>query len=1174
MSTVATLLVRVAGDTKDAEKAFAGLERAGQGLERTYKGLGTRLSGVGGDLAKGLGSSLSGIEKAAGQAFGALDQGLGKVGQALTPIASMLPGLPGPVSALAGAFGGFVPVAGVLGGVGVALGALGGIAVGIVGGLVALGKSAANAGDEMLVLSQQTGISVENLSRFKYVEQQTDASVDKIVGSIRKLGTNLVAGSKETSKAIESIGLSLADVKKLKPEDAFVAIVDGLGKIPSAAQRAHAGAAIFGKGWHDVSQLAAEDLRGLMKEADLFGATMSTELAVAGDRFNDTLGQLSTVFEGFTRAAGAGVLPVLTAFAEVLRDQVIVQLQATGTTTATVQGTFETFAITVATTMLQVTASVARAVAAIATLFSKPIVSDSLLYREFQRLLRVVSVLNGIKLDTLDTVSKGSQAAAEALTRAAEQMEKDLPGALARIKAEIAAAAAAMKDGQGAATGYGSALSAAGQKLNDLVATLSGAPIVARAHEMMQALAVLTARGLKPTAEGARAIVGALEALEAVTGKMPAAMHKVRLALQEPLKVRPVVQRFYADLTRAIKGGTGLLASRELTFTPMVAIDTRALTQTIVRDLRSIELGAVMAEWGHTIQTQMSGIFGSMFSGQTGLREGLGQMFGEVNRYASSALRSMADTIGTEFADVFKGGTFDLKNIFSGEASAAGIAAGAAVGASVGLAFGRGFGKAAGIALGATSGALAGGMFGGPWGAAAGAAVGAIAGWWGGKTKEKEQRAALEQARDEMQTAFGSVQKLEVAAKRLGISWDALWQTKDTIRFQAALKKLNLGLAEEKELLKGLTEGLGDVSAAGTLISKDLFEQIKTRRDVPGQKEAVFAFMETQQKAAIEGLDAFLSNAKIKTQAGATAISASLAGIYQSLVAGGASPTAAFRQMEPALAKLQAQLTASGLAGVEAFGPLGALATLAADAIGGPMMDAMAGLTQGLTATANLGLLNTETFAGFAAEMLAGFKQMEALGQGGEVALAGMQGGLQKLWEISTDFGYSLGADEQAMIDFALASGTIGERFRPAADRMANAIDALVDRMDKFLATFEAMPGAANTAAGGVEDAFRRMRVPPVEIPFVPTWQEGYTPHGYTPPGAPGTTTIPALGTGGIVRRPTVALIGEKGPEAVVPLSKDFGSSTDVTLMLDSEVLTRAVLRKQPRILRAYGAAR
>ena len=583
----------------------------------------------------------------------------------------------------------------------------------------------------MLVLSQQSGISVENLSRFQYVEQQTDASVDKIIGSIRKLSTNLVDGSKEANKAITSIGLSLADVKKLKPEDAFVAIVDGLGKIPSAAERAHAGAAIFGKGWHDVSQLASEDLRGLMKEADLFGATMTTELAIAGDRFNDTLGQLSTVIAGFARAAGAGVLPVLTAVVEVLRDQVIVQLQATGTTAATVQGTFETFAVKVALTIAQVTASVSRGIADLARLFAKPIIGDSMVMQDLQRLVRMVSVLNGIKLDTLDTVSSGAQAMADALTTAADELDKALPGTLARIKAEIAAAAQAMKDGQAAAGGYGSAMSDAAKKLQELVDTLSGATVIKRAKEMMEALAALTARGLKPTAAGARLIVEALDAADEAllkTDKIASeAARKIAASLRPLLKVVPAIRQSFAQLAPAIKAGLGLLASRELTFTPTVAIDTRALTQTIVRDLRAIELGAAMKEWGHTIQTQMSGIFASMFSGQTGLREGLGQMFGEVNRYASSALRSMTDTIGKEFADVFKGGTFDLKNIFSGEASAAGIAAGAAVGASVGLAFGRGFGKAAGIALGATSGALAGGMFGGPWGAAAGAAVGAIA---------------------------------------------------------------------------------------------------------------------------------------------------------------------------------------------------------------------------------------------------------------------------------------------------------------------------------------------------------------------------------------------------------------------------------------------------------------
>jgi SLT domain-containing protein len=43
---------------------------------------------------------------------------------------------------------------------------------------------------------------------------------------------------------------------------------------------------------------------------------------------------------------------------------------------------------------------------------------------------------------------------------------------------------------------------------------------------------------------------------------------------------------------------------------------------------------------------------------------------------------------------------------------------------------------------------------------------------------------------------------------------------------------------------------------------------------------------------------------------------------------------------------------------------------------------------------------------------------------------------------------------------------------------------------------------------------------------------------------------IPMLASGGIVTSPQLALIGEKGPEAVIPLSKmgDMGGGSNVTI--------------------------
>ena len=55
-----------------------------------------------------------------------------------------------------------------------------------------------------------------------------------------------------------------------------------------------------------------------------------------------------------------------------------------------------------------------------------------------------------------------------------------------------------------------------------------------------------------------------------------------------------------------------------------------------------------------------------------------------------------------------------------------------------------------------------------------------------------------------------------------------------------------------------------------------------------------------------------------------------------------------------------------------------------------------------------------------------------------------------------------------------------------------------------------------------------------------------YTAGGATAAGvavAAASTSIPAMAEGGIINTPTLALIGEKGPEAVVPLAKGAGAA-------------------------------
>lgn len=65
------------------------------------------------------------------------------------------------------------------------------------------------------------------------------------------------------------------------------------------------------------------------------------------------------------------------------------------------------------------------------------------------------------------------------------------------------------------------------------------------------------------------------------------------------------------------------------------------------------------------------------------------------------------------------------------------------------------------------------------------------------------------------------------------------------------------------------------------------------------------------------------------------------------------------------------------------------------------------------------------------------------------------------------------------------------------------------------------------------------------------------------------------LGSGGIVRRPTLALVGESGPEAVIPLSQlgnsHGGGTQHITLVVSDEVIARAAVRGMPRELVLQG---
>jgi phage-related protein len=114
------------------------------------------------------------------------------------------------------------------------------------------------------------------------------------------------------------------------------------------------------------------------------------------------------------------------------------------------------------------------------------------------------------------------------------------------------------------------------------------------------------------------------------------------------------------------------------------------------------------------------------------------------------------------------------------------------------------------------------------------------------------------------------------------------------------------------------------------------------------------------------------------------------------------------------------------------------------------------------------------------------------------------------------------------------------------------AIGLIVQYREKIVGAIKAMPQMISSAASGMWDGIKNAFKSAInwiigkwnglqfKLPSVDTHIPGVgTVGGFTL----GTPDIPRLAKGGIVNRPTLALIGEAGPEAVVPLSRGTGGS-------------------------------
>ncbi len=194
--------------------------------------------------------------------------------------------------------------------------------IAIAGGLFAMAKKTADAGDEIAKMAKRTGFATEALSELKHVAELSGTELGSIEKATKRMSKAIIDagdGLETYTRAFDKLGLNIADLMAMSPEEQFWAISSALADLEDHTLKVAIAQEVFGRAGTQLLPMleeGAEGIAAMRQEAHDLGIIFDEEAAREAEEFKDSLTRLETSLQGVGKELIDTLMPQLTIFAE------------------------------------------------------------------------------------------------------------------------------------------------------------------------------------------------------------------------------------------------------------------------------------------------------------------------------------------------------------------------------------------------------------------------------------------------------------------------------------------------------------------------------------------------------------------------------------------------------------------------------------------------------------------------------------------------------------------------------------------------------------------------------------------------------------------------------------------------------------------------------------------